>query len=92
MKLSLTDGFAREVRALDETGRAATFDAMLGLPAALTAPHAHGGLGLRKVHSSGVYEVRIGLGLRLLFVLARDEAIFVRVADHDEVRRYLRTL
>jgi plasmid maintenance system killer protein len=92
MKLTLTDAFVREVRALDDAERAAAFDALLGLRAALATPHTHAGLGLRKLHRSGIYEVRVGLRLRLVFALARDEAILVRIADHDEVRRYLRTL
>lgn len=91
MKISLAEGFVRDVRALDAAERAATFDAMLGLPTAMAAPHTHAGLGLRKLHRSGVYEVRVGLRLRLLFTWVKGAAIFIRVADHDEVRRYLRT-
>lgn len=92
MKLTLTDRFVRDVRALHDAERAAAFDAILGLPGALAAPHAHAGLGLRKLHGSGIYEVRVGLRLRLVFALAKGEAVLLRVGDHDEVRRYLKTL
>ena len=92
MKLVLTERFVRDVRALDAAGRAASFETLLALPTAMARPHAHAGLGIRKLHASGVYEARVGLRLRLLFTLAGDEAVLVRVADHDEVRRYLKSL
>jgi hypothetical protein len=39
-----------------------------------------------------VWEVRVGLPLRALFLLTRDEATFLFLETHDEVKRLLRDL
>ena len=92
MRISLGKRFQQDVRKLSDDDRRAVCDAMLGLPRAIGNPHAHAGLGLRKVHVSGIWEARVGLGLRLLFALRDDTLTLVRVATHDEVRRFLREL
>lgn len=92
MKVALTKRFQRDVRALPEDQRAAVFEAMLGLPRALGERHLHSGLGLRKLHRSGVWEGRVGLGLRLVFALEPDLLSLVRVGSHVEIRRFLREL
>lgn len=56
------------------------------------APHVHAGLGLRKIHPAGLFEVRVGLGLRLVFDLQHETARFIRVGTHDEVKRFLRSM
>jgi mRNA-degrading endonuclease YafQ of YafQ-DinJ toxin-antitoxin module len=65
---------------------------MLGLPKALGQPHLHAGLGVRKIHASGIWEARAGLGLRLVFTFADATLTLVRVGIHDDVRRFLRSL
>jgi mRNA-degrading endonuclease YafQ of YafQ-DinJ toxin-antitoxin module len=55
-------------------------------------PHRHAGTGIRKLHRSGVWEARLGLGLRLVFALESDVMTLARVGDHDEIRRYLKGL
>ena len=50
------------------------------------------GLGVRKLHPSGLWEARVGLSLRAVFGLARDEATFVFLGSHDEVQRFLKSL
>ncbi len=92
MRIELTERFRRDVRALDADGRAAVFEALLNLPAAMGDLHRHAGLGLRKLHHSGVWEARVGLGLRILFTVEQKAYTFVRAATHDEIRRYLRSL
>jgi mRNA-degrading endonuclease RelE of RelBE toxin-antitoxin system len=92
MKIALTEPFVRDVRALDKPQRAAVFDVILALPKAMGAPHAHAGLGLRKLHASGIWELRVGLGLRLVFAVKDDTATLVRVGTHDDVKRYLKSL
>jgi mRNA-degrading endonuclease YafQ of YafQ-DinJ toxin-antitoxin module len=92
MQVALTEGFQRDVRALDGEARAAVFEALLGIPLALGTPHAHAGLGLRKLHRSGIWEARVGLGLRIVFALKENSLTLARVGTHDEIRRYLRTL
>jgi mRNA-degrading endonuclease YafQ of YafQ-DinJ toxin-antitoxin module len=92
MRVALAEAFQRDVRDLSEAHRLAVFDAMLSLPRALGDPHAHAGLGLRKLHGSGIWEARVGLGLRLVFAQEKDLLTLLRAASHDEVRRFLRQL
>lgn len=92
MKVALAEAFQRDVRGLSEAHRLAVFDAMLSLPRALSDAHTHAGLGIRKLHASGIWEARVGLGLRLVFALEPDRLTLVRVGSHDDIRRYLRQL
>jgi mRNA-degrading endonuclease YafQ of YafQ-DinJ toxin-antitoxin module len=92
MRVALGEAFQRDVRALPDAQRLAVLDAMLSLPRALGDPHLHGGLGIRKLHASGIWEARVGLGLRVVFSLETDLLTLVRVGSHDEIRRFLRQL
>jgi mRNA-degrading endonuclease YafQ of YafQ-DinJ toxin-antitoxin module len=92
MRISLTERFQRDVAALNPSQRLELFEAMLGLPKALRDPHRHAGLGIRKLHASGIWEARLGLALRLVFTLASDTATLVRVGDHDEIRRWIKSI
>lgn len=92
MKVLLTERFQRDVRDLDEDQRRAVFDAILALPRVMGDPHAHAGLGIRKLHRSGIWEARVGLGLRLVFGLQPELLALVRVGSHDDVRSFLREL
>ena len=57
----------------------------------LGQPHAHSGLGIRKL-TRDYFELRVGRDLRLVFKLAPDAATFVLAGNHDEIRRFLRSL
>lgn len=92
MKVLLTERFQRDVQQLEDGERGAVFVALLALPRALGDPHAHAGLGIRKLHTSGIWEARVGLGLRLVFGLRADLVSLVRVGTHEDVRRYLKEL
>ena len=92
MRVTLLRSFVASCRDLDPEPRAAVFEALLGLEAALRNPKLHRGLGLRKLHPSGVWEVRIGLSLRALFTLESNEATFFLLGTHDHVKRFLRSL
>jgi mRNA-degrading endonuclease YafQ of YafQ-DinJ toxin-antitoxin module len=92
MRVALAESFQRDVRALSESQRLAVFEAMLALPRAVGDPHLHEGLGIRKLHASGIWEVRVGLGLRAVFTLETNLLTLARVGSHDEIRRYLRQL
>ena len=92
MKLALTERFQRAVRDLDDSRRVAVFDSILALPKALGDPHSHAGLGIRKLHASGIWEARVGLGLRLVFTLEDRLLTLVAVGTHDDIRRFLRDL
>ena len=92
MRVLLTERFQRDVRDLDDERRRAVFDAILNLPRAMGDPRVHAGLGIRKIHQSGIWEARVGLGLCLVFGLQPDMLALVRVGSHEEVRRYLTEL
>jgi mRNA-degrading endonuclease RelE of RelBE toxin-antitoxin system len=92
MKLALTERFQRDVRLLSEDRRNAVFEALLSLSRALGEPHLHSGLGVRKIHRSGIWEARVGLGLRLVFVVEKSVITLVRAGTHEDVQRYLREL
>lgn len=92
MQIRLTEGFQRDVSSLSDEEQAQLFTVMLKLPVALKTPHLHTGLGLRKLHRSGIYEARIGLGLRVAFGIEGNTINLHRVGNHDEIRRYLKLL
>jgi mRNA-degrading endonuclease YafQ of YafQ-DinJ toxin-antitoxin module len=92
MKIALTERFQRDVRALTANQRSTVFDALLSLPRAIGQPHLHAGLGIRKLHGSGIWEAQVGLGLRLVFALERGLLTLARVGTHDEIRRYLKSV
>jgi mRNA-degrading endonuclease YafQ of YafQ-DinJ toxin-antitoxin module len=92
MRIALGEGFQRDVRALSEAHRLAVFDALLALPRAMGAPHVHAGLGIRRLHASGIWEARVGLGLRTVFALESERLTLVRVGTHEGIRRFLRQL
>ncbi len=92
MRIALTERFQRDTAALSADGRAALIETMLALPDALGRPHVHHGIGIRKLHPSGIWEARVGLGLRLVFTLEPETLTLVRVGKHEEIRRFLREL
>ncbi len=92
MKIILTEVFRKNVAGLGEAERASVFEVLLALPKALGDPHRHGGAGLRKLHVSGIWEARVGLGLRIVFGYQSGELTLVRCGNHDEVRRFLKDL
>ncbi len=92
MTISLHRHFVEQVRARPADVRAAVFDAILELPDAFRNPGKHTGLGLRKLHHSGIWEFRIGLELRGILQLAPDTTILRFLGTHDQVRQFLRNL
>jgi hypothetical protein len=92
MRVTLTERAQTDVRGLEVSQRGAVLQTILALPSALGQPHLHAGLGIRKVHASGVWEARVGLGLRIVFLLSSNELVLVTVGNHDEVRRFLRRM
>lgn len=92
MRIYLTESFQRDLTTLSVEQRAKVFTALIELPAAFKQPHAHSGLGIRKIHPSGIYEARAGLGTRIAFGIESNTVILNRVGNHDEIRRYLKTL
>jgi len=82
----------QDVRALTTTRRGALLEVLLSLPRAVGDPNLHAGIGVRELQRSGVSAARLGLELRLVFALEHDVLTLARVADHDEICRYLENL
>ena len=55
----------------------------------LTGQRPHG-LGLKRLYKR-YWEIRVGLGIRVLFELGRDRLTFIFVGNHDDIRRWLKT-
>jgi hypothetical protein len=53
-------------------------------------PHAHGGLGLRKLEPRA-YEVRLGLHYRMVLIHRKDSLEAFDIMTHEEVRQWLRS-
>jgi hypothetical protein len=85
----LTDRFRRCCRDLGRDERAALLKSLLELDRVLENPHQHSGTGIRKL-PHGIWELRVGLALRALFYLEEEQATFLFLGTHDEVRRFLR--
>lgn len=90
MKITMRDAFLRLCSEADSETRAAIFDRLLELRKIVGDPHAHAGTGIRKLVPTKLFEVRVGLGLRAVFDLVGDEAVFLFMGTHDEVRRFVR--
>jgi mRNA-degrading endonuclease YafQ of YafQ-DinJ toxin-antitoxin module len=92
MRIALAERFQRDAAGLSADQRGALFETMLALPKVVGQPHHHAGVGLRKLHASGIWEARLGLGLRLVVTLEPGVLTLSRVGTHDEVRRFLQEL
>ena len=92
MRLTLTEKFQKDCGTLSKSQREQLFAVMLKLPQAMRDSHRHTGVGLRKLHPSGIFEARLGLGLRLLFAYKSQEIILHRIGNHDQIKKYLKTL
>jgi len=92
MKLLLMEHFQRDLADLSQEERSRCFELLMALPKAMGMPHRHAGLGIRKLHPSGIYEARVGLGLRIVFAMRKEQTILVRVGSHEDVRKYLSSL
>ncbi len=63
--------------------------ALAGLAEYLEAGHAAVGLGIKKL-GPDMFELRAGLGLRIVYVEEGSRVMLALLGNHDEVRRFLR--
>lgn len=64
-------------------------DALRGLPEGWGHPHTHSGRSLRRL-APGLYELRVGLSLRIVFDSVPGMLRCDFIGTHDDVRAYLR--
>ena len=80
---------ASGLKRLGPAKQGACVRALRELPAAFGRPHVHAGLGIRQLRP-GLYELRVNLVLRAVFVRAADALEVQMIGNHAEVRQYLR--
>lgn len=87
--LVYTARFRRAYHRLQEPDQRLVDHALAGLAEYLETGRAAMGLGVEKLWP-GVFEVRAGLGLRIVYVEEGSRAMLALLGNHDEVRRFLR--
>ena len=91
MQLELTSRFRKWVKSLPPADQRKVLDTVIAAQKAIGDPHAHKGAGIRKLRRS-VMECRAGLHLRMAFFCEPQRMIFVAGGNHDDIRRFLKTV
>jgi hypothetical protein len=71
--------------------RGAVFQVMHSTAGSWGNPHEHSGLGIRRLKDD-FFEVRSGLGVRLIFKAKKTCLVFYDAGTHADVQRFLRSL
>lgn len=80
----------KQIRTLPKKDRRAIGQAIADAQLNLGQPHLHKGIGLQKL-TRDLYEIRVGLKLRLVFSQTKSTLRFKMMGNHDEVQRFLKT-
>jgi hypothetical protein len=88
--LSIDPGVLRRLRELPRTERVECLLALCELPDSFGRPHAHSGLGIRKLGNK-LFECRAGLALRFLFQDRATDLFVSFLGNHDEIKALLRS-
>lgn len=91
MAIDLTPRFRREAEKFSPEERAQVQSALNRLSEAFGNPHAHAGLGIRKLRRN-LFECRAGLRLRIVFFSEKGRCLCFGVGDHEYIRKLLRSL
>ena len=89
--IEFTGRFAADTRALPEDKRHELEAVLRNLAATFGQPHLHGGLGIRRLKRD-YFECRIGRDIRIVFRLVGSTLEMSLIGNHDDMRRYLRSL
>ena len=81
--------FQRALRKLPPADQQAVLESLLALPEAFGQPHVHHGLGIRQLRKR-VYELRVGLRLRVGFTVVGSSLLVQTVGNHDHIRAWLK--
>ncbi len=84
-KVKFTDAYQR----LSETDRHLADSSLRKFEHYLRTGEAPMGLGIKHL-GSRTYEFRVGLSLRIVYVVEQDSVILSLLGTHDDVRRFLR--
>jgi hypothetical protein len=88
--LSIDSGVLRRLRELPKSERAECLLTLCELAERFGQPHAHSGLGIRKLGNK-LFECRTGIVLRFLFQDRPTDLFVSFLGDHDEIKALLRS-
>jgi hypothetical protein len=89
MNILTRPSYRRSVKKLSASQIAAINVAIARLPEAFGHPHVHTGLSIRRLRPA-IFEIRVGLQLRVLFAYESGDAVLILAGNHDEVRAWLK--
>lgn len=89
--IDFTSRFSSQARALQREQREELDLALQRLTVAFGQPHAHGGLGIRRLRGD-YFECRLGRDLRAVFKLEGATLTMAALGNHDDVRRFIKSL
>lgn len=92
MKITFTTSFELDFKKRTAKEKKQIYEVLPKFPTIIGKPHLHVGIGVRKIHPTGIFEARLGLGLRLIFAVAKNEIILHRLGSHDTIQKYLKNL
>ena len=92
MKITFTASFQRDFQKLRTRERELVYKVLSGLPHEIGRFHSHSSRSIRKIHPDGIFEARIGLGIRIVFGVLKQEILLHRLGNHDTIRHYLKNL
>jgi hypothetical protein len=90
LRLDVKERVLEAIAELPEREAAEITSALESIPATFGHPHVHRGLGIRQLRP-GIYEARIGLGLRAIFTREGGWLRVQLIGNHNDVRRWLKS-
>jgi hypothetical protein len=90
ISVELTQRFRARIQKLD-LDPDAVFTVIQAAASAWGQPHQYTGLGIRRLEAD-FFEVRAGIGVRLVFRAQKTVLVFYDAGTHEDVRRFLRDL
>jgi mRNA-degrading endonuclease YafQ of YafQ-DinJ toxin-antitoxin module len=87
--LELSESFRNNIRSYPKETRRKIGTALRNLERDFGHPHAHRGLGIRKL-TGNFFEIRVGLDLRLIFQNRAESLLFLMAGSHEDVKKFLR--
>jgi hypothetical protein len=88
--LSIDPGVLRRLRELPKSERADCLLALCELIESFGQPHAHSGLGIRKLGNK-LFECRASIALRFIFQDRSTDLFVSFLGNHDEIKALLRS-
>ena len=87
--LSATKQFDRLVHDLSQQERDKSIDTLKRFATALSAGNFPQGFGFKKI-AMDMYEIRVGIRLRILMKAHDDSLVCFLIGNHDDIRKYLK--